>query len=96
MNDTTASDDNNRRQIAHLQLSIVTLVLSRAQNTGPLYWNDMNNWIGPTVKHVWNNAMYVLSVTRLGDFGKFFLINYLLKGAQMFGDFWGVLKTLKG
>ena len=34
------------------------------------------------------------SVTRLGDFWKFLVTNYLSKVAQMFGDFWGILKTL--
>ena len=33
------------------------------------------------------------SVTRLGDFWKFYVTNYLSKEAQMFGDFWGIFKT---
>ena len=33
------------------------------------------------------------SVIRLGDFCKFLFKNYLLKVAQRFGDFWGILKT---
>ena len=35
----------------------------------------------------------VNSVTSLGDFWKFFVTNYLSKVAQMFSDFWGILKT---
>ena len=30
--------------------------------------------------------------TSLGDFWKFLMTNYLSKVAQMFGDFWGILK----
>ena len=39
------------------------------------------------------NLMIGCSVTRLGDFLKFYGTNNLSKVAQMFGDFWDVLKT---
>ena len=36
---------------------------------------------------------FLLSVTRLGDFYKFFVSNFLFKGAQLYGDSLGFLKT---
>ena len=35
----------------------------------------------------------LVSVTKLDDFRKFFATNFLTKVAQLFGDFWGILKT---
>ena len=40
----------------------------------------------------WNNY-YTDSVARSGNFQKFFVSNFLIKVAQMFGDFLGFLKT---
>ena len=38
--------------------------------------------------------MVWISVTRFGVFWKFFVTNYISKVAQMFIDFWDILKTL--
>ena len=35
-----------------------------------------------------------ISVTRLSDFLKFLVTNYLIKGAQINGDFWAILKSI--
>ena len=35
-----------------------------------------------------------VSVTRLGDFWKFFVTNFLTKVAQIFVDFWGYYENL--
>ena len=42
----------------------------------------------------WNSFVkHSTSVTRLGDFLKFLLSNYISKVAQMFVDIWSILKT---
>ena len=42
----------------------------------------------------WGTILIGRSVTRFCDFWKFLMTNYLSKEAQMFGYFWGILKTL--
>ena len=54
----------------------------------PFNWSLLKIW-----RELAKSVNLVSGVTRVGDFKKFWVKNYVTQVAQMYSDFWAILKT---